>query len=63
MRRLHAAGLAMLALTSGCYHITIRSGHSPTSDPVESYDGKWRSTTVLDVAPGASLTPCGRGHG
>jgi hypothetical protein len=49
MGRLDVAGLALLALTSGCYHITIRNGRSPTPDPVESYDGKWRSTTVLDV--------------
>lgn len=49
MRRLRATSLAVLALTSGCYRMTIVSGRAPTSDPVEGYDGKWRSATVLDA--------------
>jgi hypothetical protein len=49
MRPLHVVGFAVLALTSGCYRMTIVSGRAPTSDPVAGYDDKWRSATVLDA--------------
>lgn len=43
------AGLVPLALSTGCYHLTIHNGRSPTSEPAPGYEGKWRSAVILDA--------------